>query len=75
MLRFFVKVFLMGSLITGICLLFMFFSNEAFAASCTDQMLRCFPSEGSWISGIIGAAKCILQNFVCMINKLINIFR
>lgn len=75
MLRFFVKVFLAGSLITGICLLFMFFSNEAFAASCTDQMLSCFPSGGGWISGIIGAAKCILQNFVCMINKMINIFR
>lgn len=75
MLKYFVKVFLVVSLVIGVCLLGAFFSNEAFAASCTDELLSCFPKDGSWMSGILGAAKCILQNFVCMINKIISIFR
>ena len=75
MLKFFFRVTWMVGLIVGICLLGAFFSNEAFASSCTDQLMSCFPKEGSWISGILGAAKCILQNFVCMINKIISIFR
>lgn len=68
------KVFFVTGLIVGICLLAAFFSNEAFAASCTDQLMSCFPKDGDWISGILGAAKCILQNFVCMLNKLFSLF-
>lgn len=75
MLSYFSKVFLLGCFFVGICLLGAFFSNEAFAASCTEELFSCIPSDGDWISGILAAAKCILQNFVCMINKIINIFR
>ncbi len=74
MLNLFMKVFLLTLLFITIGLLGAFFSNEAFAASCTDKLFSCFPKEGDWISGILGAAKCILQNFVCMINKIISIF-
>ncbi len=74
MLKFFTTAFFITAFFVTIGLLAAFFSNEAFAASCTDQLFSCFPKEGGWIDGILGAAKCILQNFVCMINKIISIF-
>lgn len=74
MLRLFINTFFIASLVIGICLLAAFFSNEAFANSCTDQMMHCFPKSGDWISGILGAAKCILKNFICMITKIFSLF-
>ena len=76
MLAFFSRVFLFALFAVGLCLLAAFFSNESFALTCSDGLINCLPNGNEhWFKKITITMECIFKNFLCMVIKIISLFK